>query len=117
MTLAHAHALLYATLCGSLCFVVAFMYQRNGAKYKFIPSLVAFVIAATSGVEWIDVMGSILLYKHWPSVSPLLTVGLTVLLVMAIRARGNVARILDRLTFVRATKPNLPNSWRAKHRP
>lgn len=103
MTLSHAHALLYAMLCGSLCFVVAFMYQRNGAKYKFFPSLVAFAIAAKSGVEWIGVMGSILLYKQWPSVSPIMTVFLAILLVLAIRERGNVARILDRLTFVRAT--------------
>jgi divalent metal cation (Fe/Co/Zn/Cd) transporter len=103
MTFTHANALLYATLCGSLCFVVAFMYQRKGAKYKFIPSLVAFAIAAKSGVEWIGVMGSILLYGYWPSISPVTTIVLAILLVLAIKVRGNVARILDRLTFVRPT--------------
>lgn len=103
MTFDHANALLYAAICGSLCFVVAFMYQRNGAKYKFLPSLVAFAIAAKSGVEWLGVMGSILLYDYWPSVSPVATILLAILLFAAIRERGNVARILDRLMFVRAT--------------
>lgn len=103
MTLTHANALIYATLCGSLCFVVAFMYQRNGAKYKFFPSLIAFVIAAKSGVEWLGVMGSILLYGYWPSIPLYMTIFLLILLVAAIRAKGNVARIIDKLNFVRAT--------------
>jgi hypothetical protein len=103
MSLSHAHTLLYAMLCGSLCFVVAFMYQRNGAKYKWFPSLAAFCIAALAGAEWIEVMGSIILYKQWPSISPIVTIFLIILLILSIKERGNVARILDRLLCVRAT--------------
>lgn len=104
MSLHHAHTLLYAMLCGSLCFVVAFMYQRNGAKYKLIPSLVAFAISALAGAQWIEVMGSIILYKVWPSISPVVTFLLIIMLTLAIKERGNVARLLDRLSFVRTTK-------------
>lgn len=104
MTFSHAHTLLYAMLCGSLFFVVTFMYQRNGAKYKLFPSLVAFVIAAMTGAEWIEVTGSIVLYSKWPEVSPVSTIFLSILLFVAVEERGNVARILDRLTFVRTTK-------------
>jgi Protein of unknown function (DUF754). len=103
MSLSHAHTLLYAMLCGSLCFVVAFMYQRNGAKYKWFPSLTAFCIAAVAGAEWIEVMGSIILYKQWPSISPVFTICLFLLLILSIKERGNVARVIDRLMFVRAT--------------
>lgn len=103
MSLSHAHTLLYAMLCGSLCFVVAFMYQRNGAKYKWFPSVTAFCIAAIAGAEWIEVVGSIILYKQWPSISPIVTIFLSLLLILAVKERGNVARIIDRLLFVRAT--------------
>ena len=104
MSLSHAHTLLYAMLCGSLCFVVAFMYQRRGAKYKLFPSITAFCIAAIAGAEWIEVMGSILLYKQWPEISPAITIFLSLLLILSIKERGNVARIIERLTFVRTTK-------------
>jgi hypothetical protein len=79
------------------------MYQRNGARYKLFPSLVAFFIAATAGAQWIEVMGSIILYKIWPEAHPLATIFLFILLVLAILERGNVARILGRLLCVRAT--------------
>lgn len=103
MSLSHAHTLLYAMLCGSLCFVVAFMYQRNGAKYKLFPSITAFCIAAIAGSEWIEVMGSIILYKQWPSISPVVTICMAILLILSIKERGNVARIIDRVLCVRAT--------------
>lgn len=103
MSYAHANTLLYATLCGSLCFVIAFMYQRKGSKYKFIPSLVAFAIAALSGVEWLDVMGSILLYGYWPKISPVMTVGVAMLLAVSMWCKGNVARLLRIFHFRRAT--------------
>lgn len=103
MTLTHVNTLAYAMICGALCFVIAFMYQRQSAKYKFVPSLIAYAIAAKTGVEWLMVMGSILLYGYWPSISPVATALLGILLIIAIRERGNVARILGRLPFVRAT--------------
>jgi uncharacterized membrane protein len=99
MSLSHAHTLLYAMLCGSLCFVVAFMYQRNGAKYKLIPSVVAFAIAAVAGSQWIEVVGTILLYKHWPEVSPVATFFLFILLSLSVWERGNIACVIDRLMF------------------
>lgn len=104
MTLSHAHTLLYAMLCGSLFFVVTFMYQRNGSRYKLLPSLIAFAIAAITGAQWIEVTASVVLYSKWPEISPIATIFLSVLLFLAVQERGNVARILDRLTFVRTTK-------------
>ena len=99
MSLDHVHTLIYAMLCGSLCFVVAFMYQRNGAKYKLIPSLIAFAIAAATGSQWIEVIGSIILYKSWPEVSPIATLFLFILLSLSVWERGNIARVIDRLLF------------------
>lgn len=103
MNYAHANTLLYATLCGGLCFVIAFMYQRKGSKYKFVPSLVAFAIASLSGVQWLDVMGSILLYGYWPRVNPLVTAGVAAFFILSMRYRGNVALILRALHIRRAT--------------
>lgn len=103
MSFAHANTLLYAMVCGSLCFVIAFMYKRKGSRYKFIPSLLAFAIAAKAGVEWLTVMGSILLYGYWPHIPPVLTGALAILLIMAVRAKGNVSQILSHLRFKRLT--------------
>lgn len=103
MSFTHANTLLYALLCGSLCFVIAFRYQRKGAKYKFVPSLVAFAIAALSGVEWLNVIGSVILYGYWPHVSPVLTAAVAIFLIVTVKHKGNVASVLRRLPFWRAT--------------
>lgn len=103
MSYAHANTLLYAALCGSLCFVIAFMYRRNGAKYKFVPSLVAFAIAAKAGSEWLEVMGTILLYGHWPRIPVAMTVALSALVAITAWHKGNIARMLGHLNILRST--------------
>lgn len=101
MTFEHVNAMVYASLCGSLCFVIAFMYQRNGSRYKFLPSLLAFAIAAASGAEWLEVTGSIILHNDWPRITPLMNLALGVLLIISVRAKGNVSRILSHLRVLR----------------
>ena len=104
MTLSNALVLLYAALCGGVCFVIAFMYQRNGASYRFFPSLCAFVMASLFGQEWLRVVGSILLYGKWPEASFTSTLILGLLFALVIRSKGNVAKLfLKPVRVVRAT--------------
>lgn len=99
MTFSGVNAILYASLCGSLCFVLAFVYRRNGSRYKLIPSVVAFAVAAKAGAEWLDVMGSIVLYGYWPHIPPAMTLAMVALLAVAIHYKGNMARILGCLSL------------------
>lgn len=95
MSLCQLNAIIYSGLCCSICFVIAFVYRRNGAKYKIAPSLIAFGIAAITGAEWLSVTSSVLLNSEWPHVTPISNLCLAVVLAIIVRAKGNVSLVID----------------------
>lgn len=84
-----------AIFCGGLCFVIAFRYRRGDSSYKFLPSLCAFGLASLCGQQWLSIMGRILFYGDWPVVSGFNTGVYAILFFLAVRSKGNVARIFD----------------------
>lgn len=105
MTLDQTITLAHAGFCGGICFVIAFMYRRGGSSYKFLPSLCAFCLASLFGQEWLSIVGAILLYGQWPATSVPSTLIFGILFILALRSRGNVARLFDQSRHrPRATK-------------
>lgn len=86
-------ALLQATFCGGIFFMIAFQYSRGDSQYHFIPSLCAFGLASLFGQQWISIIGRILFYGEWPVVSVYNTLIFAILFVLIVRSKGNVARL------------------------
>lgn len=81
-------ALLTALVCAAICArLVAF--RRDGARYRFGVSLLAYLLAASSGCQALAVLLGVYL-EH----SPFVLMILLVLCALVYRARGNVANIL-----------------------
>ncbi len=86
-------ALLQATFCGGIFFMIAFQYNRGDSHYQFIPSLCAFGLASLFGQQWLSIIGRILFYNEWPTVSVYNTLIFGILFVLIVRSKGNVARV------------------------
>lgn len=86
-------ALLQATFCGGICFMIAFKFKRGKSTYRFLPSLCAFGLASLLGQQWLSIMGRVLFYGEWPIVSVYNTLVFGILFVLIIRAKGNVSRL------------------------
>lgn len=85
--------LIAGALCGAICFRIA-AYRREGARYRAGVSWLAYLLAAGTGGESLQITLAALMAKPGPTVSPFLLMVLVVLVVLVYRARGNVARIL-----------------------
>lgn len=84
--------LLAALVCGAICVRIV-TYRRGESTYRLGVSLCAYVLAAGSGAQAVQIMLGALLARQVPAVSPWLLMVLLVILVLTIRANGNVARI------------------------
>lgn len=88
-------AILQATFCGGIAFMIAFKYRRCGSRYKGLPSLCAFGLASLFAQQWLSLVGRILINGEWPTVSVYNTLIFGILFVLVTRARGNVSRLFD----------------------
>lgn len=95
MTAVQLITMAQAVFCGGLCFVIAFTYRRGDSQYKFLPSLCAFGLASLFGQQWLSIVGRVLFYGVWPEVSVYNTLIFGILFCLALRAKGNVARLFD----------------------
>lgn len=86
-------ALMQATFCGGICFMIAFKFNRGDSNYQFIPSLCAFGLASLFGQQWLSIIGRILFYGEWPIVSVYNTLIFGILFILIVRSKGNVARV------------------------
>lgn len=86
-------AILQASFCGGICFMIAFKFNRGASKYHFIPSLCAFGLASLFGQQWMSIVGRILMYGEWPTVSVYNTLIFGILFILIVRSKGNVARL------------------------
>ncbi|MBG6292080.1 phage holin family protein [Pseudomonas nitroreducens] len=84
--------LLAAVVCGAICVRIV-TYRRGKATYRMGVSLCAYVLAAGSGAQSVLITFSALLARPVPAISPWLLMVLVVILVLTVRANGNVARI------------------------
>lgn len=95
MTSYQMAALLQASFCGVIAFVIAFRYNRGDSRYRIIPSLCAFGLASLFAQQWLSIMGRILMYGEWPEVSVFNTLIFGILAVLLVRSKGNVAKMFD----------------------
>lgn len=95
MTAVQLTTMAQAIFCGGLCFVIAFRFRRGESQYKFLPSLCAFGLASLCGQQWLSIIGRIMFYGDWPEVSTFNTGVYAILFFLAVRSKGNVARIFD----------------------
>lgn len=86
-------ALLQASFCGGIAFIIAFRFNRGDSKYQFLPSLCAFGLASLFGQQWMSIVGRILFYGDWPIVSVYNTWIFGIMFVLIVRSKGNVARV------------------------
>lgn len=86
-------ALMQATFCGGICFMIAFKFNRGDSNYQFIPSLCAFGLASLFGQQWLSIIGRILFYGEWPTVSVYNTLIFGIMFILIVRSKGNVARV------------------------
>lgn len=84
-----------AFFCGGLAYLIAFKYRRRGCTYKLGPSLCAFFLASLFAQQWAHIVGEFVWYGRVAVVSVQSTLIFGVLFVLAVRSRGNVARMFD----------------------
>lgn len=85
--------LIAAALCGAICMRIM-SYQREGARYRALVSLLAYILAMGTGCFALSVTVAAISGQYVNAVSPFLLVVLAVMLVLVYRAKGNVAQIL-----------------------
>lgn len=85
--------LIAAAICGAICMRIL-SYQRGGARYRILISVLAYVLAMGTGCFSISVLVATVSGRTMSGVSPFLLIVLAVMLVLVYRARGNVAQIM-----------------------
>lgn len=84
--------LLAALVCGAICVRIV-TYRRGESTYRLGVSFCAYLLAAGTGAQAVQIMFGTLLARPVPAISPWLLMVLVVILVLTVRANGNVARI------------------------
>lgn len=95
MNIDSAVSVLQVIFCIGLFFSITLIFERGNAKYKFMPSLCAYGLSAAFGMQALSIVREIVELGHSPSVSAYNTVIFGILLVLVVRARGNVSRIFE----------------------
>lgn len=86
-------ALVAAVICAAISLRVV-LWRPDGHQYKAVPSLLAWVLSASSGCYALSVVLYSACGQPVAPVSPLLVCLLLVMAVLLYRARGNVAAAL-----------------------
>ena len=94
--------LLNAVICLGICIRLMF-YQRNGAKYSPIYSVVAYTLTVSSGAACISILS-----KQYISVDVWEVIINASLLIAVCAAKGNVARVMKR-QYTRRSSEDLAN--------